>query len=103
MRAGRAFQPQIPELRSSQGCELQPQGCELQACCWWPRRAGSVVTPGFWKSAESVSGITMDDIPHHIVLVDGEAQRALWDLLQLCPWPPPASASPCCETHLTCL
>lgn len=25
VRAGGPFQPQIPELRSSQGCELQPQ------------------------------------------------------------------------------
>lgn len=63
-----------------------------------------MVTPDSWKSAESPSGVTMVDISHHIVLVDGETRRALWDLLQLCPWPAAAaSASPCCETHLACL
>lgn len=60
------------------------------------------MTPDSWKSAESLSGITMDDKSHHIVLVDGEAQRALWDLLQLCPWPAPAQSPPGCETHITC-
>lgn len=82
-------------MRSSQGCELQP-------CCRWPRRAGSAVTPHSWKSAGSPSGITMDDVSHHIILVDDEAQRALWGLLQLCPLPAQPTASPCCETHLAC-